>query len=155
MPLREPVREFIKITDPTFESLERVRQAIFRSQPPLGMELADYFIFADVDNLLTNEPPETDVRSFDVLRRYRGTGSLIAAVNMRSRAQEFRSVLVQCLELGYAAGTINLVACGLLFVWLKEELRGIGVWSEDMVTRVCFAMQLEFGYKAPAHLCGI
>jgi len=154
MPARTPVRPFIHINSRQYESLERLRQALYRSQPPVGLENADYFIFTDVDNILTFEPPESDVRSPEVLRRYRGTGGLITAVHMSTKKVEFGGLVAQCLELGYAAGTVNMVACGLMFVWLKEELKNMGQWDERMVTRVCFAMQLEFGYKVPAHLCG-
>jgi len=147
--MNSPPRVFISCSIPLSDSFERYRQALYHSCPPDAR--SDYFVFSDADNLVANEGSDAFITS-PMLARYRGTGSVVATIRISSmdvRKAQFAAVLERLLSMGCAAGTIDATTCGVLFLFIKSDLRDRGMWDEVMIGRLCLAMQLEFGWRVP------
>lgn len=147
--MNSPPRAFVSCSIPLSDSFERYRQALYHSCPPDAR--SDYFVFSDADNLVANEGSDAFLTS-PMLARYRGTGSVVATIRISSmdvRKAQFAAVLERLLSMGCAAGTIDATTCGVLFLFIKSDLRDRGMWDEAMIDRLCLAMQLEFGWRVP------
>ena len=148
-PVNSPPRVFNTCSIPLSDSFERHRQALYHSCPPDAR--SDYYIFSDVDNLIANEGSDVFITP-PLLATYRGTGSVVATVRISSkdvRKAQFAGVLERLLSMGCAAGAMDETTCGVLFLFIKGDLRDKGMWDEAMINRLCLAMQLEFGWRVP------
>ncbi|KAK5958265.1 hypothetical protein OHC33_000107 [Knufia fluminis] len=148
-PVNNPPRPFIGCMSSMNDSFERHRQALYHSYPPDVQ--VDYYIFSDADNLVAREGPDAAVTSA-MLAKYRGTGSVIATVQISPKdvqKAQFASLLENLLSLGCAAGTLDQISCGIFFLLIKSDLQDQDLWDESMIDRVCLAMQLEFGWRVP------
>lgn len=157
-PTRQAMREFIKVAEEDHDSVERHRQALYHAYPPESDTTtistrppSDYYIFSDADRFDATGLAVTVTN----LNQYRGTGSIAGRVRYNQndpRKGLFATLLERLLVLGVSAGTANTGGCRMLFVWIKENLAGQGEWTEIMITRMCLAMQLEFGWNVDKNL---
>lgn len=157
-PVRTPIRPFIGVTDDIHDSVERHRQALYHAYPPESDEstnstlpVQDYYVFTDAD-IFDATGLQVSVGN---LYQCRGAGSIAASVHYDEsdpKKGQFKDLLERLLVLGVSAGREKPASCRMLFVWVKENLRGQGEWSEAMITRMCLAMRLEFGWRVDEEL---
>lgn len=144
-------RPFIQVSNPMYDSLERHRQAIYRSYPLYDATVADYFIFNDADLISVAMASGTNF-SLELLQVYRGKGTVAAYVQFPARSQPakkamFSKLLEKLLWLGTGAGLSVAAECRALFLSIKDNLENRGLWDVQMADRVIFAMKMEFMYS--------
>lgn len=157
-PVRGSVREFVRVNHKDHDSVERHRQALYHAYPPESETTnnstrapADYYVFGDADRFDAQGLRVTVANLYD----FRGAGSIAGRVKhnpMDPKKELFAIMLRRLLALGVSAGTVNDGGCRRLFMWIKENLVGQGAWTEIMITRMCLAMQLEFGWRVDKEL---
>jgi len=149
-PASKPALRFLECVSTMHDSFERHRQALYHSFPPDAK--SDYYIFGDADDLILSKLSDKTVTSA-MLAKCRGTGPIVATIGLDvtdGRKEQFTSVLERLLILGCAAGTMDEAACGMLFLFVKGDLKDQGIWDEAMTDRLCLAMQLELGWRVPS-----
>ncbi|KAJ9608657.1 hypothetical protein H2200_006428 [Cladophialophora chaetospira] len=125
--------------------LERHRQAVYRA-----MEDADYFIFADIEEVDPDLPKPTRAQWNAV----RGTGKLAFELRffreggLYSETQYFTYHIQQVLSIGNAGGAED--SCMRAFSMIRNGLIRDGAWRDEILSYLCMQVAGEWGgFKVP------
>jgi len=120
--------------------VERHRQAVYRAME----EDADYFVFADVEQLPAEIAEPTEIEWNSV----RGKGVLVARVSFPgsladpSEKQVFNQLMHRVLASGRIASLDNCTAATRM---IRGALIRSGGWTEDVLTYLCMQVVGEWG----------
>ncbi|EXJ64752.1 hypothetical protein A1O7_01090 [Cladophialophora yegresii CBS 114405] len=141
-PYQIPKRPYVMGQMPNL--IERHRQAVYRA-----MDEADYFIFADLDEIDPSIAEPTPAQWNAV----RGTGKLAVQVkfelneSLGCEARLFQYHIQRILAVGRPAA---LDSCNRAMIMIRNALIRSGNWTEDVLTYLCMQLPGEWGgYKVP------
>jgi hypothetical protein len=124
--------------------VERHRQAVYRA-----MDDADYYIFADLDEIDPDIAEPTPAQWNAV----RGTGRLVLQIKLANdgslgcESQLFRYHIQRILAVGRPAA---LDSCKKALGMIRNALIRSGTWTEEVLTYLCMQLPGEWGgYQVP------